>query len=83
MPLQVDASLVYELGRPIKRSDIDTLNSLYNTYKNKALPPTPISNPGLISLAAAVYPEKSNYLYYLSRSSDKVTIFPLHLRSIV
>ena len=58
MPLQVDASLVYELGRPIKRSDIDTLNSLYNTYKNKALPPTPISNPGLISLAAAVYPEK-------------------------
>lgn len=75
MPLQVDASLVYELGRPIKRSDIDTLNSLYNTYKNKTLPPTPISNPGLISLVAAVYPEKSNYLYYLSRSSDKVTIF--------
>ncbi len=75
MPLQVDATLVYELGRPIKRSDIDTLNSLYNTYKNKTLPPTPISNPGLASLNAAMYPEKSDYLYYLSKRSDKTTVF--------
>ncbi|MDP3800321.1 MAG: endolytic transglycosylase MltG [bacterium] len=75
MPLQVDATLVYDLGRPIKRSDIDTLNSLYNTYKNKTLPPTPISNPGLASLNAAMYPEESSYLYYLSKSSDKTTVF--------
>ncbi|MDP3764120.1 MAG: endolytic transglycosylase MltG [bacterium] len=75
MPLQVDATLVYELGRPIKRSDIDTLDSLYNTYKNNILPPTPISNPGLVSLQAALYPEKSNYLYYLSKRSDKTTVF--------
>ncbi len=75
MALQVDATLVYDLGRPIKRSDIDTLSSLYNTYKNKALPPTPISNPGLTSLNAAMYPEKSDYLYYLSKRSDKTTVF--------
>lgn len=50
MPLQVDATLVYDLGRPIKRSDIDTLISLYNTYKNKTLPPTIIkSNINLVA----------------------------------
>lgn len=75
MPLQVDATLVYKLGRPIKRSDIDTLESPYNTYKYQGLPPTPISNPGLISLNAALYPQDSNYLYYLSSRADKTTIF--------
>ncbi len=75
MPLQVDATLVYDLGRPIKRADIDTLDSDFNTYKYKGLPPTPISNPGLAAIRAATYPQDSNYLYYLSRSSDKTTIF--------
>lgn len=75
MPLQVDATLVYELGRPIRKSDITSLNSPYNTYKYQGLPPTPISNPGLASLVAALHPQKSNYLYYLSRPSDKTTFF--------
>ena len=75
MPLQVDSTLVYDLGRPLKRADIDTLDSEFNTYKNKGLPPTPISNPGLAALRAATYPQDSDYLYYLSRSSDKTTIF--------
>mgnify|MGYP001609862009 CR=1 FL=1 len=75
MLLQADATLVYDLGRPLKRADIDTLDSEFNTYKNKGLPPTPISNPGLAALMAATYPQDSDYLYYLSRSSDKTTIF--------
>ncbi|MBI4119048.1 MAG: endolytic transglycosylase MltG [Parcubacteria group bacterium] len=75
MPLQADATLVYELGRPIKRSDTTELNSPYNTYKYQGLPPTPIANPGLAALNAALYPRKSNYLYYLTRSADKVTVF--------
>lgn len=75
MPLQVDASLAYDLARPIRREDIDTLDSEFNTYKSKGLPPTPISNPGLSAIRAALYPQSSDYLYYLSRSSDKATIF--------
>lgn len=75
MPLQVDATLVYALGRPISRSDTTSFNSPYNTYLYKGLPPTPISNPGLNSLRAAVYPVASDYLYYLSRPHDGVTIF--------
>lgn len=75
MALQADATLVYDLGRAIKRSDTTELDSPYNTYKYQGLPPTPISNPGLVALNAALYPQKSNYLYYLSRYSDKVTVF--------
>jgi UPF0755 protein len=75
MPLQVDASLVYGLGRPIKRSDTVDFNSPYNTYQYKGLPPTPISNPGLTAIKAAAYPVESDYLYYLSRPHDGATIF--------
>ncbi|MBU4466801.1 endolytic transglycosylase MltG, partial [Patescibacteria group bacterium] len=73
MFLNVDASLVYGLGRKISGSDTKT-DFPYNTYKYKGLPPGPISNPGLDSILAAIYPEKSPYLYYLSTSDGK-TIF--------
>ena len=36
-----------------------------STYKTKGLPKYPISNPGIKSIEAAIYPEISNYLYYL------------------
>jgi UPF0755 protein len=75
MPLQVDATLVYALGRAIAKSDTVTLNSPYNTYKYKGLPPTPICSPGLAALSAALYPRDGGYLYYLSRTSDHKTIF--------
>lgn len=75
MPLQVDATLVYALGRPIKRSDTTNFDSPYNTYKYQGLPPTPISNPGLTSIRAAVYSKESNYFYYLSRPHDGATVF--------
>lgn len=75
VPLQVDASLVYILNRPIKRGDTDSLNSLYNTYKYTGLPPGPISNPGLIALEAALSPELSEYWYYLSRQDNGDTVF--------
>lgn len=73
MYLNVDASLVYALGRKI--SGLDTKTDFpYNTYKHKGLPPGPISNPGLDSILAAVYPEKTPYLYYLSAPNGE-TIF--------
>lgn len=73
--LQADATLVYALGRPINRSDPEIFDSLYNTYRYAGLPPTPISNPGLAAIKAAVNPQTSDYWYYLSRPSDGKTIF--------
>ena len=75
MPLQSDATLVYGLGRPIVRRDIDTFNSPYNTYKFKGLPPSPISNPGLAAIEAALKPEDNDFWYYLTRPDTGETIF--------
>lgn len=75
VPLQVDATLVYVLGRPIKREDTTSLDSLYNTYRYLGFPPTPIANPGFAALSAALNPQTSDYWYYLSRRSDGATIF--------
>ncbi|WP_028973578.1 endolytic transglycosylase MltG [Spirochaeta cellobiosiphila] len=41
------------------------IDNPYNTYKYKGLPPGPISNPGLVSLKAAFYPEETNYLFFV------------------
>ena len=73
-PLQVDATLQYVLGyQPKEKSwwkkslyDEDKkIQSPYNTYANPGLPPGPISNPGLESLKAVIYSQKSDYWYYL------------------
>lgn len=73
-PLQVDATLQYALGyQPEEKSwwketlyDVDKrVASPYNTYANGGLPPGPIANPGLASIMAAIYPERSEYMYYL------------------
>jgi UPF0755 protein len=75
MPLQLDATIQYILGyqqsqqtwwkNNLSADDLQ-LNSPYNTYKNVGLPPTPICNPGLAALAAAVKPEQTNYFFYVS-----------------
>jgi UPF0755 protein len=68
MPLQVDAVFGYIFGRPTyspSPADLQ-VKSPYNTYLHTGLPPTPINNPGLDSLKAAIAPTKTNYLYYLT-----------------
>lgn len=76
MPLQVDATIGYIIGK--NSADISSeetkIDSPYNTYKYKGLPLGPISNPGLESIMAAVYPSNSPYFYYLSAPDGK-TIF--------
>ncbi len=68
MPLQVDAAFLYINGKSTYHLTYDDLDidSPYNTYKYKGLPAGPICNPSLSSLKAAVMPEKSDYLFYLS-----------------
>jgi UPF0755 protein len=68
MALQVDVPFYYALG---KRSSELTLADLattspYNTYTHKGLPPTPITNPGLDAIKAAMYPTVSPYYFYLA-----------------
>lgn len=62
--LNIDATLVYALGGRELTAQDKTLDSPYNTYKEKGLPPGPISNPSQNSLAAALQPEDTNYHYY-------------------
>lgn len=77
-PLQVDATVQYAVANKncegfkadckwwpvIKKEDMG-INSLFNSYKFKGLPPSPISNPGLSSIKAVIYPEESEYWFYL------------------
>ena len=74
MPLQVDAVFIYYNGKNSYQLTLDDLREdhPYNTYTNLGLPPTPISNPGLESITAALRPTKSNYLFYLSDRSGKI-----------
>ncbi len=75
-PLQVDATIQYALGyQSAERSwwktylsfDDLKIDSPYNSYKNKGLPPTPISNPGMASIEGVVYADTSTpYWYYIS-----------------
>jgi UPF0755 protein len=68
MPLQVDVSFNYINGKntyQLTTQDL-AIDSPYNSYKYKGLPPTPISNPGISSLTAALTPIKTPYLYFLS-----------------
>ena len=68
MPLQSCATVEYIL--PVHKARLtydDTRTpSPYNTYLHPGLPPGPISNPGRAGLAAALQPEKTAYLYFLS-----------------
>ena len=68
MPLQVDATLTYLTGKGSDRLTLDDLqmDSLYNTYRYKGLPKGPISNPGIEAIEAALSPESTPYLFYLS-----------------
>ena len=77
--LQVDAAVQYAVANSkikssssrlenywetITKLDLE-INSPFNTYKYTGLPPSPIANPGLSSLSAALNPQESSYWFYL------------------
>jgi len=75
MPLQMDPTVIYEVKRfdgTVTRKDLRTAGP-YNTYLNRGLPPGPIANPGLASLAAALNPSKTEYLYFVSKNDGSHT----------
>ena len=81
MELKVDAAVAYgvcilqrdvcDVSKMPIRGNLD-MKSRYNTYKYTGLPPGPISNPGLQSLKAAMYPKENPYYYYLSTKNGTI-----------
>ena len=86
VPLQIDSTILYAKcqGRflscdkeklKVVRNDLDQIISPYNTYKRMGWTPTPISNPGVEAVRAAINPEPSPYWYYLSAKDSGETVF--------
>src|SRR5690348_2848073 len=73
MPLQADPTVIYgltdasrkPLGHALGHDDL-LVDTPYNTYKFKGLPPTPICNPGAAALEAAVHPDLRGELYFVA-----------------
>lgn len=67
MRLEADPTIQYILGDPKKKLYLKDLEvkSPYNTYRNKGLPPGPISNPGIEALKAAFHPETHDFLFFV------------------
>lgn len=86
MPLQLDATLTYLTGKgssQLTQSDLK-IDSPYNTYVYKGLPPGPINNPGEESIRAAMDPTESKYLFYLHGKDGQIyyaVTYAEHLRN--
>ena len=70
MPLQMDPTVIYSLQEKytgkLSHNDLQ-VDSPYNSYKHRGLPPGPIAMVGKDSINAAAHPQWSNYLYFVAR----------------
>ena len=69
MRLQTDPTVIYAITNfdgNIRKHDLN-IDSPYNTYRHKGLPPGPIANPGIKSIVSALYPANTSHLYFVSR----------------
>lgn len=75
--LESCATLAYVLGENKKQYTYEDtrIESPYNCYLNRGLPPGPIANPGIEAIKAAIYPEDTNYNYFLSSFETGETIY--------
>lgn len=78
MKLQVDVVFPYIMDKYSLQLTVDDLmiDSPYNTYRYKGLPPGPISNPGVDAIKAALDPAKTSYFYYLSDRNGEMHYAP-------
>lgn len=87
IPLQSDPTVIYALNEfdgNLRKRDL-SIDSPYNTYLVRGLPPGPIANPGRAAIQAALYPEATNYLYFVSRndgSHEFSTTLAQHNRAV-
>ena len=75
MKLQTDPAVIYGLtqgmgilGRGLRQSELER-DTPYNTYVNAGLPPTPIANPGRVSISAALNPDQTPYIFFVADGS--------------
>jgi len=75
-PLQSCATIAYilDIDKWIYSIEDTKIASPYNTYQNAGLPPGPIANPGLLAIKAAIYPQDTDYFFFLSKP-DGETVF--------
>lgn len=82
MLLQTDPTVIYGMGDSykgnIRRKDL-RIDTPYNTYTRKGLPPTPIAMPGGEAIKAALHPEETNALYFVAKG-DGTHYFSATLR---
>lgn len=72
MRLQADPTVIYALGRRRRLFEKDyQVRSPHNTYLIDGLPPTPIGQPSSASIHAALYPERTGFLYLVARPDGK------------
>jgi UPF0755 protein len=87
MRLQTDPTVIYAMANfdgNIRKKDL-SIDSPYNTYKYFGLPPGPIASPGLDSIRAAMEPDHSDFLYFVSRKNGShqfSTNYKDHVRAI-
>ncbi|KQS97680.1 endolytic transglycosylase MltG [Cellulomonas sp. Leaf395] len=73
MPLAVDSSVAYGLGKPgtgLSTADTQDASNPYNTYKHLGLPPTPIASPGAASIDAVLAPAEGDWLFWVTVNLD-------------
>lgn len=73
MPLQADPTAIYgvkSFKRGVTRKDLRNKTD-FNTYIIKGLPPGPIASPGIKSIIAALYPAKTEYLFFVARGNGR------------
>ena len=79
--LQTDPTVIYGIKNfdgNLTKKHLKTPDP-YNSYLNKGLPPTPISNPGLDAINAVLNPDKTNYLYFTGKG-DGSSYFSTNLK---
>ena len=75
MRLEADPTIQYIIeDGPRRLLDTDLkIDSRYNTYLHKGLPPGPVNSPGKKSLTAALYPEENEFLFFVAKGDGRHT----------